>query len=47
VRLEDDLDLDVRLEELRYRGAERDRLRGLLERLGLETLLGRVPRFRS
>jgi DNA polymerase-1 len=47
VRLRDELDLDARLEDLRYRGAERERLRALLERLGLEGLLARVPRFRN
>ncbi len=32
-------------EELRWRGADRDRLRALCDRLGFDSLMGRVPRF--
>jgi DNA polymerase-1 len=45
VRLRDDLPLKVELDALRWRGADRPRLTALLERLGAQTLLARVPRW--
>jgi DNA polymerase-1 len=45
VRLRDDLPLDVDLSELRYRGASREELTMLLERLGLASLIQRVPKW--
>jgi 5'-3' exonuclease len=45
-RLRDDLPLEVELEDLRYRGADRTVLGPLLARHGLAGLLRRVPRWR-
>jgi len=45
VRLRDDLPLDLDLERARWRGADRERLGTLFERLGVQNLLARVPRF--
>jgi 5'-3' exonuclease len=47
VRLRDDLPLDLELEEARWHGADRARLAALFERLGVQNLLARVPRFRD
>ena len=45
VRLRDDLDLEVGVEDLRYRGARRDVLVPLFESLGLGRSIERVPRW--
>jgi DNA polymerase-1 len=47
VSLRDDLPLRASLADLEYRGADRARLEGLFARLGLESMLRRVPRFRA
>ena len=47
VRMRSDLPVETDLEALRYRGADRAELGALLERLGAQKLLERVPRFRE
>lgn len=47
VRLRDDLPLSATLAGLRYEGAERGPLEGLLCELGAQNLLERVPRWRD
>jgi 5'-3' exonuclease len=47
VRLRDDLPLALELDAARWPGADRVRLGALFERLGVQNLLGRVPRFRD
>ncbi len=47
VRLRDDLPLCAKLAELRYEGAERGLLEGLLGELGAQNMLERVPRWRD
>ena len=47
VELQRDLPLDVKLRDLRYRGAHREPLEQLLGRLGADSLLERVTRFAS
>jgi DNA polymerase-1 len=47
VKLRDDVPLEVGLEDLRYRGADRGELEPLLEGLGLGRSLERVPRWRA
>ena len=43
VRLRDDLDIPMELDDIRYTGARRDELVPLLHRYGLDRLLDRVP----
>jgi DNA polymerase-1 len=45
VRLRADLPIEAGLADLEYRGADRERLLPFLARLGLESMLARVPRF--
>jgi 5'-3' exonuclease len=47
VRLRDDLPLELEIEQARWNGADRERLAALFERLGVQNLLARVPRFRD
>jgi 5'-3' exonuclease len=47
VRLRDDLPLALELEGARWPGADRAHLAALFERLGVQNLLARVPRFRD
>jgi len=47
VRLRDDLPLGLDLDAARWDGADRVRLAALFERLGVQNLLARVPRFRA
>jgi len=47
VRLREDLPLCVKLEDLRYEGAQREQLEGLLEGLGMGNMLEHVPRWRD
>jgi 5'-3' exonuclease len=47
VRLRDDLPLPLQLDDTLWAGADRARLAALFDRLGVQNLLGRVPRFRG
>jgi len=47
VRLRDDLPLALELEDARWQGSDRSALAALFGRLGIQNLLGRVPRFRD
>jgi len=47
VQLREDLPITARLADLRWDGADRERLTALCERLGASGLIDRVPRFRG
>ncbi len=47
VRMREDLPIRTRLDELHWKGADRDRLGAFCERLGINGLVDRVPRFRD
>ena len=40
-----DIDLDVDLDSLRFHGADRAAIEALFERLGFDTLAGRIRRW--
>ena len=47
VRMRDDLPLDVSVAAARWEGADRERLGGFFDRLGIGGLMDRVPKFRA